>query len=530
MKPDRRLLLFPFLIALNLSSTPVARAGSATWSLNPTNSDWNTAANWSPATVPDGPADIASFALSNNHSVSFSKGTTLDSIVFDAGALSYAISNGLPKNLVSIAGGGIVNHSGNPQNLINGAGAKILLQSSATISDQVTITNNGSDPTRTGGILSFRDNSSAGHALLINEASQLGGFGGITLFKEYASAANATIISNGSDLQGLPGGMHFRDRSTAANATLISNGGNGQGALGAITFLDGKPGSTAANATVIANGGTNGGQGGAIYLWYDTSGGTARFEVFGNGKLDVTNRSLPRRVTVGSIEGEGTVSLGGTMLIVGGNNLSTTYAGVITDLGVEHSSLGSLVKQGNGTLQLTGSNLYTGGTSIQSGELVVNNTLGSATGTASVQVAAGVLSGGGTIEGQVNVGTGVGSGALLRPGNSGVTPGTLTINAMLRFDLDGSYLLTLNSNTGATAHVVARGISIRGATILFDDLGNSKLSAGTILTVIDNPSANPINGTFGNLPDGSTVLLGQNTFQVSYQGGDGNDLILTVQP
>ena len=44
-------------------------AGSATWNLNPPSGEWNTAANWTPATVPDGPSDVATLGLSNQTSV-----------------------------------------------------------------------------------------------------------------------------------------------------------------------------------------------------------------------------------------------------------------------------------------------------------------------------------------------------------------------------------------------------------------------------------------------------------------------------
>ncbi len=33
-----------------------------------------------------------------------------------------------------------------------------------------------------------------------------------------------------------------------------------------------------------------------------------------------------------------------------------------------------------------------------------------------------------------------------------------------------------------------------------------------------------------NLPDGGSITVGNNTFQASYEGGDGNDLTLTVVP
>ena len=37
-----------FACATFFSAASVARAGSATWNLNPASGDWNTAANWTP--------------------------------------------------------------------------------------------------------------------------------------------------------------------------------------------------------------------------------------------------------------------------------------------------------------------------------------------------------------------------------------------------------------------------------------------------------------------------------------------------
>lgn len=53
---------------------------------------------------------------------------------------------------------------------------------------------------------------------------------------------------------------------------------------------------------------------------------------------------------------------------------------------------------------------------------------------------------------------------------------------------------------------------------------------GTIFTAISNTSANPISGTFANLANGFPFTAGRNNFQVSYSGGDGNDLTFTVVP
>ena len=50
------------------------------------------------------------------------------------------------------------------------------------------------------------------------------------------------------------------------------------------------------------------------------------------------------------------------------------------------------------------------------------------------------------------------------------------------------------------------------------------------MPVISNTSATPIAGTFSNLPDGAIVNVNGNNLQASYEGGDGNDLTLTVVP
>jgi hypothetical protein len=45
---------------------------------------------------------------------------------------------------------------------------------------------------------------------------------------------------------------------------------------------------------------------------------------------------------------------------------------------------------------------------------------------------------------------------------------------------------------------------------------------------VNNTAGTPISGSFANLADGASVTVGPNNFQVSYEGGDGNDLTLTV--
>jgi hypothetical protein len=53
---------------------------------------------------------------------------------------------------------------------------------------------------------------------------------------------------------------------------------------------------------------------------------------------------------------------------------------------------------------------------------------------------------------------------------------------------------------------------------------------GTVFTLINNTSATPIAGAFGNLQEGSKIGINNHNYLATYQGGDGNDLTLTVVP
>jgi autotransporter-associated beta strand protein len=243
----------------------------------------------------------------------------------------------------------------------------------------------------------------------------------------------------------------------------------------------------------------------------------------GNSILDITIQNLRTGVQVGSIEGTGVVFLGDNTLTVGSNRLSTTFSGVIDGIG------GSFTKIGPGTLTLSGANTYTGATTVNGGKLVVSNGSGSGTGTGPVQVNRGTLRGRGTIAGAVTLGTGTGSGAVLSPGQGRARPRTLNIQSTLTFNSDATYSFGLNSRTGIADKVVANGVTIIGGAIFsFAEFGNTVLSPGTVFTVIDNTAGIPISGTFSNLADGSTLIGASNTYLVSYEGGDGNDLTLTV--
>jgi autotransporter-associated beta strand protein len=588
-----KLLIF---LSLILAFGLDAQAGSATWNLNPISGDWNTALNWMPPTIPNGPADVATFSLSNQTSVSiFGVEIDLSSLVFDPGASAFTIAFtvNLPLTGLTFSGIGIVNNSGvlqtfvcdlgtitftqnatageliaytnvygmdfhdnasggnctftregNMAGLINfydnstadhatftnnpGYGSAVIFYGNSTAGN-ATFTNEGGDYYLYSGVTAFLDTSTAADGLFIANGSLTNYYGyGLVRFWDSSKAGNGTVIANGGQVRDALGGLiELRDSSTAENGTFIANGGLVSGAFGGwMTFDDD---ATASAATLMAKSGVGSkGRGGRI-LFNDTStGDTARVELHGNGFLDLRGHDTPE-LTIGSLEGDGLVFLGGVNLSIGSNNLSTIFSGPIEEN--SEDAIGALTKIGTGILTLTGANTYTGGTTIEGGKLVVNNRSGSGTGGGAVQVHAGILAGRGTIAGTVIVGTGSGTGAALAPGRRGAKTDTLTILSALTFQLDSTYKFEFKGSTGAADKVIANGVTINtGSLVALIALDSGTLPQGTVLIAIQNTAAGPIAGTFANLPDDSTFTIGNNTFQASYSGGDGNDLTLTVVP
>jgi autotransporter-associated beta strand protein len=397
-----------------------------------------------------------------------------------------------------------------------GEGGHVGFSDSSTASD-ANFTIEGGANGGLEGEVDFSGNSEA-------ENAQFTVAGGEVTFFDDSSAADATFTIESAGL------VSFDFGGTAGNGVFIINGGTTSGAVGGRVLFLGSSFSnpTAGNATFTANSGTNGGDGGEIDLSANDEN-EAAIQLFGNGTLDVT--LFPAGVvTIGSFEGDGLVDLGTSHLITGANNLSTAFSGTILDSDFGSGSLG---KVGTGSLTLTGRNTYEAGTTISSGILLVNNSSGSGTGTGVVSVDAGTLGGKGIIAGAVTVGTGSGTGAFLAPALGPKKQTTLTIQSALTFNSDATYTYTFRARgtKARSDQIIANGVTINsGAFFAFQGTAQGTLPTGLSFTAINNTSADPIAGTFSNLADGAILTVNGNNFQASYEGGDGNDLTLTVVP
>ena len=56
------------------------------------------------------------------------------------------------------------------------------------------------------------------------------------------------------------------------------------------------------------------------------------------------------------------------------------------------------------------------------------------------------------------------------------------------------------------------------------------LTNGQTFTIINNDGTEPIQDRFAALPDGATIILGTNKLHITYTGGSGNDVVLSVLP
>ncbi|HMP07587.1 MAG TPA: autotransporter-associated beta strand repeat-containing protein [Lacipirellulaceae bacterium] len=220
---------------------------------------------------------------------------------------------------------------------------------------------------------------------------------------------------------------------------------------------------------------------------------------------------------VDALELSGDVGLGSSIrTITTSNSGGTILSGVINH--------GGLTKAGAGSLTLTGDNMYGGGTIINNGTLYANNSSGSATGSGSVTVnMGGTLAGSGAVLGAVVVQ----ANGTLAPGTSieSLATGALTFNGNSNLDVE------INSNTLLSVAADLLDAS-GGLTIALDNTANLNLvdlagvneqvlPADTKFTLVRYAEGQWNGGTFAGMPNLSTILLGVNTFVITYDDATG---------
>ncbi|MDO9367586.1 MAG: autotransporter domain-containing protein [Sphingopyxis sp.] len=208
---------------------------------------------------------------------------------------------------------------------------------------------------------------------------------------------------------------------------------------------------------------------------------TTNFSLGEGGTLDITGTDQ----TIGGLEGDG-----GSSVVIGDSQLTVAQSGN-TAFGGDISGNGSLIKDGEGTLNLTGDSTYTGPTTVNGGTLAVNGSIASPV----------TVNDGGTLGGNGEVGsTTIRDGGRITPGNS---IGQLTVNGDLTFAAGSTYEVEVNA-AGAADRLDATGaVTIANTARVAVLAENGTYSPRTDYVILTGAG---ITGTFGTVTSNLAFL------------------------
>lgn len=214
---------------------------------------------------------------------------------------------------------------------------------------------------------------------------------------------------------------------------------------------------------------------------------------------------------------------GSNTLTVGGNTLTLANA-LVTGPIVGSGSI--VVNDAHYPADVDGVDLqaaspsFTGSVSVNQGALFVDAS-GALSAASQVTVASGALLKG---NGGVSAAT-VQSGGTVAPGHS---PGCITASTAT---ISGTYLAQIGGTTACSTYdqlQVSGSVNVTNGTLQLALINGFSPTVGQSFEIINNTGSNPVTGTFSGLPEGATFSSGGHTFQISYKGGTGNDVTLTV--
>ena len=414
------------------------------------------------------------------------------------------------------------------------AGARALTKSGA---GTLTLTNSGNavasaaSSGTVGLTISAGTVSVAGDDQLLAGTVTLGGgtlavtgTGAVTIDNAFALSTGGGTVSyantGAGDSLALSGAITGTGALTKAGAGSVTLSGVNTYSGGTTVSAGTLAGTTSSLQRAITNNGT--------VVFDQSTDGTYAGAMSGSGALTKLGTGTVTLSGANSYSGGTTVSAGtltGTTSSLQGaitNNAAVvfdqstdgTYAGAM-------SGTGTLTKLGAGTVTLSGVSTLSGATAVSAGTLLVT---GSLNGGGTISIASGATLGGtGSLAGAVTVG----SGGIIAAG-TGV--GTLVLGNGLTIASGGTLSAEIAGSTPGTGYdqiVVTGAVNVGGAT-LSATLGNFAPVAGNSFILISNDGNDGVVGTFSGLAEGSTVTLGGRDFQISYVGGDGNDISLTA--
>lgn len=235
----------------------------------------------------------------------------------------------------------------------------------------------------------------------------------------------------------------------------------------------------------------------------------------GSGTLTISN----------SLSAQGSSTIAGTLLRLGGSGAAFPINGsgtVVVSAPVQLTgSATSISKNQSGHFRFTGS-LTAPAINVAGGRLTADGTTAASVALAS---STSVLAGSGRV-GNISSAS---SSAAIAP-DDGASPYGILETGNLAFSSGQAPVIRCDLGTGAADYdsLSAIGtVNLANAVIQINDAAGAP-PARTEILLIRNDGADPIAGTFAGLPAGANIVTTKARYHVSYTGGTGNDVVLTV--
>jgi autotransporter-associated beta strand protein len=215
------------------------------------------------------------------------------------------------------------------------------------------------------------------------------------------------------------------------------------------------------------------------------------------------------------VDGPGEAVFAGPIQLEADTLMAAGSAGSSLVLSGPMSGVGGVEKVGSGRLELSGNNSFGGGTTVTEGELVL-----SGTSLSPITVSGGVLGGSGSISNTVFISSGTHAAGIPSIHGDYVLAAAATLEVEINGTLPGTdhdQIIVLDGDAGT--------VSLSG---ILEIHPRPALTVSSTFILIDNDGNDAVGGTFAGLPEGSMFDQQGYTWQISYLGGDGNDVALTL--
>lgn len=470
------LLLF---VVIGLVNTQSASAATKTWDGGAGDNNMMTDANWNADSAPVAGDDLVfPMSVSDKTVVNdFTAGTSFNSITFN-GTSSSVTSYQISGNQIAVADNITENFTGtSTTNIIS---ASLSFPSAIDIAVDHTLYLTG----------------------VVSGSGAISYTGGVLYFSNHNTFSGSVTINSGSVFATYSDGM-----GTAAGATIL----NGTGAYMSYSMPASPTTATISEPFTITNiiygSLTTFGNFGVSFACSDpVCGGTVNFTGAFTLSKDLRFASDATITMSGTLSGSHNIGMGvnqsGTLIVNSSSNGTSTA---------------------NGTYRAP---VY---------ELELSGNLPSATFAAKYNttfVLTGVRGAGSVTEGGRLKGTGtsaalhVYTGGVLAPGLSPgcLTSGNLIMAGTLEVEIGGA-----DACTGYDQQIVNGTVNLTGGELETIAYNGYVPPVGQTFTIIENDGTDAVTGTFNDLPEGSAFYYDDGVvYEISYVGGSGNDVTLTV--